>query len=65
MLQTPQRSKTQAGAAYASWGQGEPIVLVHGVGMRLEAWTPQIEALSDRWRVIAVDLPGPGDRRAT
>ncbi len=49
------------GAAYHERGTGEPLVLIHGVGMRLEAWQPQIEALSDRYRVIAVDMPGHGE----
>jgi flavin reductase (DIM6/NTAB) family NADH-FMN oxidoreductase RutF/pimeloyl-ACP methyl ester carboxylesterase len=42
-------------------GQGAPLLLIHGVGMRAEAWGPQIEALSDRARVIAVDMPGHGE----
>lgn len=41
-------------------GSGQPLVLLHGVGMRAEAWGPQIRALSDRHRVMAVDLPGHG-----
>jgi pimeloyl-ACP methyl ester carboxylesterase len=41
-------------------GAGEPLVLVHGVGLRAEAWLPQISGLSDRLRVAAVDLPGHG-----
>lgn len=61
MLQTLQRSKTPSGAAYIERGNGEEaLVLIHGVGMRIEAWGPQIDRLSDRVRVIAVDLPGHG-----
>jgi (E)-2-((N-methylformamido)methylene)succinate hydrolase len=41
-------------------GDGEAVVLVHGVGLRLEAWTPQIDSLAATHRVIAVDLPGHG-----
>lgn len=58
---TPQRSKTRSGAAFATWGEGEPLLLLHGVGMRIEAWSPQIPALSGSCRVIAADLPGHGD----
>jgi pimeloyl-ACP methyl ester carboxylesterase len=61
MSQIPQRSKTPSGAAYAVKGSGQPLVLIHGVGMRLEAWTPQIEALSKQFQIIAVDLPGHGE----
>lgn len=42
-------------------GQGAAlVVLLHGVGLRLESWAPQIEALSARYRVAAFDLPGHG-----
>jgi len=39
-------------------------VLIHGVGMNAEVWYPQIEALSARFRVIAVDMPGHGESDA-
>lgn len=41
-------------------GQGEPLLLLHGVGMRAEAWGPQIDDLSADCQVFAVDLPGHG-----
>jgi pimeloyl-ACP methyl ester carboxylesterase len=59
-FRTPPRSRTSHGAAYVDAGEGEPVVLIHGVGLRLEAWAPQIEALAASHRVIAVDLPGHG-----
>ena len=61
MLQTLQRSRTPSGAAYLDCGSGdETVVLIHGVGMRIEAWAPQIERLAEDFRVIAMDLPGHG-----
>ena len=57
----PPRSRTPHGAAYRATGGGEPLVLVHGVGMRLEAWDPQVAALSATHKVIAVDMPGHGE----
>jgi len=42
-------------------GAGEPILLIHGVGMRAEAWAPQIAALASDHSVIAVDMPGHGE----
>lgn len=54
------RKVTAGGTAYHDVGEGEAIVLIHGVGMRLEAWGPQIEFLSPNYRVIAVDMPGHG-----
>ncbi len=58
------RQFTAGGAAYIERGAGEPLVLIHGVGMRLEAWWPQIESLSTTHRVIAVDMPGHGESAA-
>ncbi|MXN52837.1 alpha/beta fold hydrolase [Shinella sp. AETb1-6] len=61
MLQTLPRSKTPSGAAYLERGKGdETLVLIHGVGMRIEAWQPQIDRLANDLRVIAVDLPAHG-----
>jgi pimeloyl-ACP methyl ester carboxylesterase len=39
------------------------IVLVHGTRMAGAYWHRQVAALSDRFRVVAVDLPGHGARR--
>jgi pimeloyl-ACP methyl ester carboxylesterase len=55
------RKTTASGTAYHEAGSGEPLVLIHGVGMRLEAWAPQIAFLSAGHRVIAVDMPGHGE----
>ena len=41
-------------------GEGETLVLFHGVGMCAEAWEPQIAQLSAGFRVVAVDMPGHG-----
>lgn len=46
--------------SFRSAGRGEPLVLLHGVGLQSAAWGPQIDALQDQFRVIAVDLPGHG-----
>ncbi|PZQ50112.1 MAG: alpha/beta hydrolase [Rhodovulum sulfidophilum] len=56
----PRRSETRSGAAYLAEGAGEPLVLLHGVGLRAEAWAAQMAGLSERHRVIALDLPGHG-----
>lgn len=42
-------------------GTGEPLVLIHGVGMQSAAWGPQIDSLSNTHRVLAVDMPGHGE----
>lgn len=46
--------------SYREVGQGEPLVLIHGVGMQSAAWGPQIEYFSQSMRVIAIDMPGHG-----
>ncbi len=55
------RRRTPSGTAYVDVGSGEPLVFVHGVGLRLEAWAPQIETYAPRYRVIALDMPGHGE----
>jgi len=52
--------KSAAGTSYIERGDGEPVVLIHGVGLNAEAWGPQIESLSKSHRAIAVDMPGHG-----
>lgn len=56
----PPRSETRSGTAYLDTGTGDPLVLVHGVGLRAEAWAAQIAGLSATHRVIALDMPGHG-----
>ncbi len=58
------RKHTARGTAYHEMGEGEPLVLIHGVGMRLEAWLPQITGFSQTHRVIALDMPGHGESAA-
>ncbi|MDG1430138.1 MAG: alpha/beta hydrolase, partial [Paracoccaceae bacterium] len=55
-----QRSKFANLAAIAE-GTGSQVLLIHGVGLRAEAWNAQIDALSKRHRVVAVDMPGHGE----
>ena len=58
----PERATRQVrnGIAFLEKGQGEPLLLIHGVGLNAEAWGPQVDALSDTHRVIALDMPGHG-----
>ena len=39
------------------------MVLIHGVGSNRHIWDPVIPALSERFEVIAIDVPGYGDSR--
>ncbi|WP_422037576.1 alpha/beta fold hydrolase [Roseibium sp.] len=53
------------GLAVSSSGTGPRMVLIHGVGLRAEAWNGQSAALSARFEVLVPDLPGHGDSAAT
>ncbi len=45
---------------YLDVGTGEPLVLIHGIGCSWVHWIANLDALSAKYRVIAVDLPGFG-----
>ncbi|WP_374705514.1 alpha/beta fold hydrolase [Streptomyces sp. AJS327] len=45
---------------YERRGEGEPVVLLHGIGHHWQAWEPVLSVLSASHEVIAVDLPGFG-----
>jgi pimeloyl-ACP methyl ester carboxylesterase len=47
--------------AFTRLGQGEPLVLLHGIGLSRQSWDPVVPALARQFDVIAVDLPGFGD----
>jgi pimeloyl-ACP methyl ester carboxylesterase len=42
-------------------GQGTPLILLHAFPLSSELWRPQLETLSNDFRVIAPDLPGFGN----
>ena len=43
---------------FARSGSGPPLLLLHGLGHRWQAWEPVIDRLEAHHDVIAVDLPG-------
>jgi pimeloyl-ACP methyl ester carboxylesterase len=47
--------------AYTRKGSGEPLVLIHGIGHRRQAWNPVFDRLAQTYDVIAVDLAGFGE----
>jgi pimeloyl-ACP methyl ester carboxylesterase len=49
------------GLAYERMGSGPPLVLLHGVGHRRQAWGAVLDRLTPHRDVILVDLPGHGD----
>jgi pimeloyl-ACP methyl ester carboxylesterase len=47
--------------AYSRAGSGPPLVLLHGIGHRRQAWDAVLGRLTPHRDVIAVDLPGHGE----
>lgn len=50
--------------AHERFGSGEPLVLVHGISHRRQAWYPVAERLAQHREVILFDLPGHGESPA-
>ena len=46
---------------YLDQGNGPAVLLIHAFPLNKSMWAPQIPALSNRFRVIAPDLPGFGE----
>jgi pimeloyl-ACP methyl ester carboxylesterase len=63
LLKTLTENNTAAGTAYVDCGNGEPLVLIHGVGLNRHVWQPQLEAFCDEYRVITYYTLGHGNSR--
>ena len=61
MIWTTRPRSERAGLAAIEAGAGAQIVLLHGVGLRSEAWNRQIDALAEAHQVTAFDMPGHGE----
>lgn len=59
----PVAERTPAGTSYLDVGQGQPVVLIHGVGLNKEMWGGQFVGLANDYRVIAYDMLGHGQSR--
>ena len=46
--------------AYREAGQGQPLILLHGISSGSASWINQLETLSQHFHVIAWDAPGYG-----
>lgn len=54
--------ETDAGPIhYLEGGEGETILLIHGIYARKEHWVEMMRRLVGSYHVIAIDLPGFGD----
>src|SRR2546429_5660172 len=47
--------------AHDRQGAGEPLVMLHGLGSRRQAWKPVVELVRGHREVLNVDLPGFGE----
>ncbi|MCP3749445.1 alpha/beta fold hydrolase [Pseudomonas sp. SBB6] len=45
---------------YEEYGQGEPLVLLHGLGSSCQDWEMQVPTLARQYRVILMDIRGHG-----
>ncbi|HHV72376.1 MAG TPA: alpha/beta hydrolase, partial [Clostridia bacterium] len=45
---------------YSDQGQGECLVLLHGLGQNITSWENQIRELALAYRVVSLDLRGHG-----
>ena len=46
---------------YITAGQGQPVLLLHGLGSSARDWEFQFPAFSERYQVVAVDTRGHGE----
>ena len=47
--------------AYEIYGDGEPIILIHGYSYNKSAWIAQIDDLSKHFKLIVIDVRGSGE----
>ncbi len=44
--------------AYRVTGDGEPVILIQGVGVHGDGWDPQVQGLKHRYRCLTFDNRG-------
>ncbi len=62
-----QRFETPSGdgtMVWHVWGEGEPLVLLHGGNGSWRHWVRNVETYARHYRVVAADLPGLGESAA-
>lgn len=61
----PMRTINGAAISYQEQGKGPAVVLLHGFPLDSRIFSEQVQALSDRHRVITIDLRGFGQSKDT
>lgn len=61
MTWTTRRRCDIGGLAAIVAGTGRSVLMLHGVGLRAEAWGAQLDALAEHAQVVAPDMPGHGE----
>lgn len=56
----PYAEYDQGSIRYEEKGNGEPLILIHGVGLDHTMWIQQLENLSESFRIIVYDMVGHG-----
>ena len=62
-MSIPVLQKTLLEGKTVAWreaGDGDTLVLLHGIGGNSESWKEQLNQMCDQYRVIAWDMPGYG-----
>ncbi len=54
------RSDGPGALSYVKTGTGPALVLIHGVGLRAEAWAAIFPLMAHEFTIYAVDMPGHG-----
>lgn len=57
----PRSERYGALAVHRTGSGADDLVLIHGVGLRSEAWGAMLPLLASRFRVHAIDMPGHGE----
>lgn len=60
LITTPTSLDVASPLYYVEAGEGEPVVLLHGMGCDNRTWDPVRTELAANWRVLTPDLPGHG-----
>ena len=45
---------------YETYGDGEPVLFIHGLGSSVRDWEYQVDEFSNEWRLITYDVRGHG-----